>query len=80
LNLLVSLQPSHESAFVRVLADALQDDHEIKPQVTKQVMAWFGDVDEYHWRTDVPSVLKQVGMGILRAYRVRWFFAIHSSC
>jgi hypothetical protein len=57
---------------VRVLADVLQDDHEIKPQVTKQVMAWFGDVDEYHWRMDVPSVLKQVGMDILRAYRVRW--------
>ncbi|KAF9792717.1 sister chromatid cohesion protein Dcc1 [Thelephora terrestris] len=69
LNSLVSLQQSHESASVRVLADALQDDHEIKPQVTKQVMAWFGDVDEYYWRMDVPSVLTQVGMGILRAYR-----------
>jgi sister chromatid cohesion protein DCC1 len=48
----------------------LHDDHDIRPQVTKQVMAWFGDVDEHHWRMDVPSVLKQVGKGILRAYRV----------
>jgi len=32
-------------------------------------MGWFGDVDEHHWRIDAPSVLKQVGVGILRAYR-----------
>jgi len=58
---------------VKLLADTLQDDHDIRPQVTNQVMGWFGDVDEYHWRMDVPSVLKQVGMGILRAYRVSCF-------
>jgi len=67
---LVSLQQKQDSASVRLLADTLQDDHDIRPQVTKQVMSWFGDVDEYLWRMDVPSVLKQVGMGILRTYRV----------
>lgn len=36
-------------------------------------MGWFGDVDEYHWRMDAPSMLKQVGVGILRAYRVSCF-------
>lgn len=71
LNSLVSLQQRHDSASVKLLADTLQDDHDIRPQITKQVMHWFGDVDEHHWRMDVPSVLKQVGMGILRAYRVR---------
>lgn len=59
---------------MKLLADTLQDDHDIRPQVTNQVMGWFGDVDEYYWRMDVPSVLKQVGIGILRAYRVSCFF------
>lgn len=72
LNLLVSLQQGHGSASVKLLADSLQDDYDIKPQVTKQVMSWFGDVDERHWKMDVPSVLKQVGMGILRKSRVCW--------
>jgi sister chromatid cohesion protein DCC1 len=74
LNSLVSLQQRHDSASVKLLAGTLQDDHDIRPRVTEQVMGWFGDVDEYHWRMDVPSVLKQVGMGILRAYRVRRVF------
>jgi len=69
LNSLVSLQQKHDSASVGVLTETLQDDHDIRPEVTKQVMGWFGDVDEHHWRMAVPSVLKQVGMGILRAYR-----------
>lgn len=71
LNSLVSLQQMHDLASVKLLADTLQDDHEVRPQVTKQVMGWFGQVDENHWRMDVPSVLKQVGVGILRTYRVR---------
>jgi len=58
---------------VKLLADTLQDDHDIRPQVTTQTMDWFGDVDEYHWRMDVPSVLKQVGVGILRTFRVSCF-------
>lgn len=73
LNSLVSLQQKHDSASVELLAGALQDDHDVRPQVTKQVMGWFGNVDEPHWRMDVPSVLKQVGIGVLRAYRVRRF-------
>jgi len=67
---LVSLQEKYDSASVRILADTLQDEHDIRPQVTKQVMGWFGDVDEHRWRMDVPPVLKQVGLGILRTYRV----------
>ena len=70
LNSLVSLHQKHDSASVRVLADTLQDEHDIRLQVTKQVMGWFGDVDEHRWKMDVPSVLKQVGLGILRTYRV----------
>lgn len=70
LNSLVSLQQSHDSASVKALADVLQDDHDIRPLVTRQVMGWFGNVSEDRWKMDVPSVLKQVGMGILRAYRV----------
>jgi sister chromatid cohesion protein DCC1 len=73
LNSLVSLQQKHVSASAKLLADTLQDDHDIRPQVTTQVMGWFGNVNEYHWRMDVPSVLKQVGVGILRTYKVSYF-------
>ncbi|KAF9648550.1 hypothetical protein BDM02DRAFT_3155665 [Thelephora ganbajun] len=69
LNSLVSLQQKHDSASVKLLADTLQDDHDIRPQVTKQVMGWFGDVDERQWKMEIPSVLKQVGIGILKSYR-----------
>ena len=58
---------------MKLLADTLQDDHDIRPQVTTQIMGWFGDVGEYYWRMDVPSVLKQVGVGILRTFRVSCF-------
>lgn len=71
LNSLVSLQQVNDSASVKLLVGALQDDHDVRPQVTRQVMGWFGDVDAHQWKMDVPSVLKQVGMGILRVYRVR---------
>lgn len=76
LNSLVSQQQKHDSASVRLLADALQDDHDIRPPVTRQVMSWFGDVDEHRWKMDAPSVLKQVGIGILRTYRVSHFLLL----
>lgn len=70
LNALVALSQSHEAASVIELTSALEDDHEIKREVTSQVMSWFGDVILDKWKMDVNAVLKQVGLGILRAYRV----------
>lgn len=72
LNYLVSLSQSHEAASVRDLTSALEDDHEIKREVTSQVMSWFGDINLDTWRMDVDAVLRQVGLGILRAYRVSY--------
>jgi sister chromatid cohesion protein DCC1 len=49
---------------------ALEDDHEIKRDVTTQVMTWFGEINLGKWKMNVEDVLKQVGLGILRVYRV----------
>ncbi|THH32287.1 hypothetical protein EUX98_g1901 [Antrodiella citrinella] len=69
LNYLVSLSLPHSAAPVTDLTLALEDDHEIKPKVTTQVMAWFGQVDDGLWSLNVNAVVKEIGLGILRAYK-----------
>ena len=71
LNYLVSLSLSHQAAPVEDLAAALDDEHEIKREVSRQVMAWFGGVRAGLWTMDVDATVKEVGLGILRAYKVR---------
>jgi sister chromatid cohesion protein DCC1 len=51
--------------------------------VTLQVMRWFGQVDDAdeRWKMDVEKVVRQVGLGILRQYKVRFgerFFFVRS--
>jgi sister chromatid cohesion protein DCC1 len=65
------MSQSHGAASVEVLTTALENEHEIKREVASQVMAWFGDITLGTWTMDVDAVLKQVGLGILRAYKVR---------
>ena len=77
LNSLVSLSLSHEAAPVEDLAAALEQDHEVRRDVTRQVMAWFGEVKAGLWTMDVDAMVKEVGVGILRAYKAsyaRWTF------
>ncbi|KAH8093963.1 sister chromatid cohesion protein Dcc1 [Cristinia sonorae] len=69
LNYLVSLSLPHSAAPVSELTTSLEDDHEIKAKVSKQVMAWFGDVDDGLWVMDVKGVVREIGLGILRAYK-----------
>ena len=69
---LVSLSLSHTAAPVSPLLSALEDDHDIRREVTRQVMSWFGrlDDDNGRWEMDADAVVREVGLGILCAYRV----------
>lgn len=52
------------------LVTALEDDHEIRRSVVEQVMGWFGVVSDGRWKMDVGATVKEVGLGILRAFKV----------
>ncbi|KAI0682980.1 sister chromatid cohesion protein Dcc1 [Cytidiella melzeri] len=70
LNALVSLSLSYENAPAHDLVTALEEEHEINRDVTRQVMQWFGEVTgEGCWKMDVAATVKEVGIGILRAHR-----------
>ena len=71
----------HRAAPVEELAAVLEDEHEIKREVTRQVMEWFGEMSTGGggggegrggevWAMDVNASVREVGAGILRAYKV----------
>ncbi|KAI0666542.1 sister chromatid cohesion protein Dcc1 [Trametes maxima] len=70
---LVSLSLPHTAAPVSPLLAALEDDHDIRREVARQVMAWFGRIapdgsGSEKWEMDVNAVVKEVGLGILRTH------------
>ena len=69
---LVSLSQPHNSASVLELCRSLEYEHEVRREVTLQVMRWFGEVDaaDELWKMDVEKVVRQVGLGILRRHKV----------
>jgi hypothetical protein len=69
---LVSLSQPHNAASVLELSRSLEFEHEVRREVTLQVMRWFGQVDDAdeRWKMDVEKVVRQVGLGILRQYKV----------
>jgi sister chromatid cohesion protein DCC1 len=69
----VVLALSHEASPVEQLTEALRNEHEVLPQVSSQIMSWFGDVTGGYWKMDVNAVVKEVGLGILRNYKVLSF-------
>ncbi|KAF8482774.1 sister chromatid cohesion protein Dcc1 [Russula ochroleuca] len=64
---LVSLSQLHDAASVLELSRSLEYEHEVRREVTLQVMRWFGEVDvaDERWKMDVEKVVRQVGLGIL---------------
>ncbi len=79
---LVSLSQPHEAASVRELSQSLEYEHEVKREVTTQVMRWFGEVDDEDetWNVDVESVVRQIGVGVLRRHKVRGVFRKRNRC
>jgi sister chromatid cohesion protein DCC1 len=68
----VSLSQPHDAAPVLELSRSLEYDHEVKREVTLQVMRWFGEIDATNelWKMDVQKIVRQVGLGVLRQHRV----------
>jgi sister chromatid cohesion protein DCC1 len=81
---IVSLSQVHDAASVSVLSQTLEREHEVKREVTLQVMRWFGEVDAENesWNVDVEKVVRQVGLGVLRQHKVGnvCIFLIQSAC
>lgn len=71
LTTLVSNSFSHQSAPAEELMRILEGEHEVKRDVTRQVMSWFGEIKDHRWTMDVNATVKEVGLGILRAYKVK---------
>src|SRR5882672_6047407 len=76
LNTLVSLGIPHTAAPIDEVVDALAGEHEVPRSVSTQVLGWFGEVVREgvgggRWKMDVQSVVREVGLGILRNYKVR---------
>jgi sister chromatid cohesion protein DCC1 len=70
---LVSLNLPHDAAPVLELSRSLEFEHEVRREVTLQVMRWFGQIDDAdeRWEVDVEKVVRQVGLGVLRQYKVK---------
>ncbi|KAH9176582.1 sister chromatid cohesion protein Dcc1 [Lactarius sanguifluus] len=68
---LVSLSQPHDAASVQELSQPLEDEHEVKREVTLQVMRWFGqvDADNVSWNVDVEKLVRQLGLGVLRQHK-----------
>jgi sister chromatid cohesion protein DCC1 len=68
----VSLSQPHDAVSVLELSRSLEYDHEVKREVTLQVMRWFGEIDATNerWKMNVQKVVRQVGLGVLRQHRV----------
>lgn len=76
LNLLVSLGLRHDNVPLDDIVFSLADEHEVPRTVTLQLLAWFGELDESggKWKMNTESILKEVGIGLLRHHRVCWFY------
>ena len=60
----------HTSASVETLCSALAENHEVSRVVSTQIMSWFGEIKDGRWNMDIGAVVKEMGLGILRNYRV----------
>src|SRR6266849_4850152 len=81
---LVSLSQPHNAASVLELSRSLEFEHEVRREVTLQVMRWFGQVDDADelWKMDAERMVRQVGLVILRHHKVRFgklFFCPHAN-
>ena len=79
LNYLISLSLSHDAAPVDDLVSALADEHDVPRDVSNQVMSWFGQVEAGTWKMHVDAVVAEIGLGILRHYKVPFRVALASS-
>lgn len=71
-----SHSPSQRSLRPRIVPiPRVQFEHEVRREVTLQAMRWLGQVDDAdeRWEMDVEKVVRQVGLGILRQFKVDFY-------
>ncbi|KAF5344156.1 hypothetical protein D9758_008880 [Tetrapyrgos nigripes] len=66
LTSLVSLSLPHERAPVEELCTCLADQHEVPRVVSRQILSWFGSIQDGHWKMDVDNVIREAGLSLLR--------------
>lgn len=84
LNTMVASSLPLDAAPVADITETLESDHDISSEVTQQVMSWFGKITrssstETVWDTNVENIVRQLGIGLLSGYRVRFARFIVSS-
>lgn len=78
LNTLVAMSLRPESVPVAQIIHALSVKHEVRRDISQQIISWFGtlkgvDEDDYSkatWTMDVTSVVRRMGLGLLNTHRV----------
>jgi sister chromatid cohesion protein DCC1 len=70
----------HDAAPVEELITALADDHEVPRAVSGQVIAWFGDIKDGKCCMNINAIMQEIGLGILRDYRVGIHFPLLLQC
>ena len=60
-----STEASSASTPIRPVVDALEEDHEVRPELTREIMGLFGVVDGAEWRYDARSMVREIGKGLL---------------
>lgn len=76
LNLLISQSMKHDATPIEDLLTTLADDHDVPRAVSEQIITWFGDTKDGKWRMDILAIVKEIGHGILRNYRVIYLFLV----
>ncbi|OCF57049.1 sister chromatid cohesion protein DCC1 [Kwoniella mangroviensis CBS 10435] len=67
-----SLDPTNSTiALSQPMLEALQDDHEVDPSITKEVLTLFGELvkedgkEEEMWKADIKRIIREIGKGLL---------------
>ena len=71
--------PHTSTVPVNEVVDALAEEHEVRREVGRQVLGWFGEIvgevgagEKERWEMDVECVVREIGLGILRNHKVRF--------
>ena len=70
LNCVVANSLSLASASVKRISDDLRIMHDVNPEVTFQVLNWYGEVDgrDGTWCCDRDAMVREIGIGLLRPF------------
>lgn len=70
LNCLVARSLPRDSAPVQVICEQLNSEHDVRIDVVRQVLRWYGDLSDFtnSWAVDTKKCVKDIGIGLLRPY------------